>query len=644
MKLVLRVFAVLFVLAAAIWFASSLEVESEAASATPAATTVELEGDAPTVELVNEDPAAAPLIADREPTRAPAPSAALFEPPTPSTEHLARLDVRVLSREHGAGVPNHRVTAFVGSRNLTWKGRPAAGSIAMPGESARTDDAGRATLYVAPHTEHVVASLDMFEEAYRRHAPSLEALQSVELEFAVPTEPDIVFCGRVVAAAGGAPIAGARVRIVERPASTIHTDAFGAFEFRGRSWIDKSVRVELESYLPFTTPLVSGHETAERAFEVRLSRPAALDVLVLHHDGRPAQATVAVSRACEQPGPADPIERSARDWRQFSEKSGIASFTSLPANVPLEMRIQSEWGPDSAPRPVFLTAGETTSLEWRLAPTGTIRGRVVDANGVALAHCVVQLEHVGETRVKTLGIHFVDSDKTARSRDDGSFEFREVPVGRWRVETLKGQTHDEGEPLVGAFARVEIDAQHLVHEIELRLEVGKYIRGRVFTHQGKPARTNVAAVHSSERFWAAAASNAQGEFVVGPLAEGNYTLRAFGSGRQGSISEPVQAVTGDEDVQLRLAPGGSLRVRLVAASGEPVNGDVRVEIPDSEWPVFGETEHGECEFDALPVGRVKVHAMTSTGSLAELEVDVLEGPTPTVVELVMRPAARGGDR
>jgi hypothetical protein len=658
MKLVLRVFAVLVALAAAIWFASSPDVESEAASATPAATTSEFEDAAPNFELVNEDPAATPIVADREPTRAPTPSAALLEPPTLSTEHLARLDVRVRSRDNGAGVPNHRVTAFVASTNsirngkpaaLSWNGKPAAGSIAMPGESARTDEAGRATLYVAPHIQHVVASLDMFQEAYRRRAAPLDALRSVELELAVPTEPDIVFRGRVVDAAGGAPIAGARVRVVERPSSALFTDVFGAFEFRGRSWTEERVRVELEPYLPLTTPLVSGHETAERAFEVRLSRPAALELLVLNHDGRPARATVVVSRACEQPDARDAIGRSAREWTQSSGSSGIASFRALPASVPLEMRIQSELGPDCGPKPVFLTAGETTSLEWRLPPTGTIRGRVVDASGVSLANCVVELEHVGEPRLETLVNHFVDSGKTARSRDDGFFEFRGVPVGRWQVELLGHRSDDEGESLVARFARVEIDAQHLLHEIEIRLEVGTYISGRVLTHLGKPARTNVVAVHSDERFSAAAPSNAEGEFRVGPLPEGDYTLRAFGSGAQGAISEPVQAVTGGEDVQLRLTPGsflsgGPLLVRLVSLSGEPVDGVVYVQIPNLNRPAFDETERGECEFDALPVGRVTVHAMTSTGALAQLEVEVLEGPTPTVVELVMRPATRADDR
>jgi hypothetical protein len=645
MKLVLRVFAVLLALAAAIWFASSLEVESEAASATPAATTSEFEGAAPIVELVNEDPAATPIVADREPTRAPTPSATLFEPPALSKEQLARLDLRVVSRENGAGVPNHRVTAFVASADLTWEGRPAAGSIAMPGESARTDEAGRATLYVAPHSEHIVASLDMFEEEYRRRAPRLEALQSAELQFAAPSEPDIVFRGRVVAAAGGAPISGARVRIVEHPASALSTDAFGAFELRGHSWTDKRIRVEAEPYLPFTTPLVSGHETADRAFEFRLSRAAALEVQVLSHDGRPTQATVIVARPRDAGAPSTSNTLSSNEWTRSSSSAGRATFESLPADVPLDVRVRSQRGPTSEARVVLLDADVPTSFEWRLKPTGAIRGRLVDTKGIAVALQSVDLHSVNAGEDVSTGGARVDSDASTLSNSDGAFEFRDVPLGLWRVAPASRRSFDQERSVAGGYVEVELDAQHLVHEIELRLEAGDYIRGSVLSSQGKPARTLVLATHTNGQFSTSATSNERGEFLLGPLPEGEFTLFALGTASQGANSASVRVASGAESVELRLAPGGVLRVRLVSTTGEPVNGSVRVVSPNAGWPQAKQTTRGACELDAVPAGRVTIRATAPTAALsAELEVEVLEGPTPTVVELVMRPKTSSDSR
>jgi hypothetical protein len=654
MKLVLRVFAVLLALAAATWFASSLEVESEAASATPAAKSNELAGEAPSVDPVADEPAAALLVTEREPTRAPALKEAPLEAKARSTDEFARLDVRVISRDTGAGVPNHRVTAFVASGGLGWNGRPGEGSVAMPGESALTDRAGRATLYVAPHTEHVVASLDMFQETYRARTTRLAALQSAEAEIRVPTEPDIVFCGRVVDAERLTPIAGARVRIVDRPSSAIHTDALGAFELRGHSWVDKRIRIEAEPYLPFATPLVRGHETADGAHEVRLSRAAALEVLVLSHDGRPARATVIVARPRESGAPSTSNTLTSNEWTRSSSSAGRAIFESLPANVPLEVRIRSELRYPCTPRPLSLTSGVTTSFEWRLDPTGTIRGRVVDANGVAVAGQSVELRSVAAKAADSPAVAHLDGDVLALSSADGAFEFRDVPLGRWRI-ALGGDrwrsatggemwfgASDEG---VAGCVEFELDSQHVVCEIELRLEAGAYIRGCVLNSRGEPARTSVFATQTGGQFSATAKTGKNGEFLIGPLPQGEFTLLAIGNGAHGANSARVQVESGAEGVELRLAPAGSLLVRLVSPSGEPVDGSVSLEDPKSTWPQARQKTRGACKFEGIAMGRVTLRATSATGALsAELEVEVLEGPTPTVVELVMRPNTSADSR
>jgi hypothetical protein len=654
MKLVLRVFAVLLALAAATWFASSLDVESEAVPATPAATSSALEGAAPSVDPVTDDPAAALLVTEREPTRAPAPKEAALEPKARSTDEFARLDVRVVSRDTGAGVPNHRVTAFVASGGLAWKGRPGEGSVAMPGESAATDQAGRATLYVAPHTEHVVASLDMFQETYRAGIPRLAALQSAEAKIRVPTEADIVFCGRVVDAERLTPLAGARVRIVDRPSSAILTDALGAFELRGHSWADKRIRIEAEPYLPFATPLERGHETADGAYGVRLSRAAALDVLVLSHDGRPARATVIVARSREAGAPSTSSTLSSNEWTRSSSSAGRAIFESLPANVPLEIRIRSELRYPCTPRPLTLTSGVTASFEWRLEPTGTIRGRVVDANGAAVAGQSVELRFVATNPTVASSAAHIDGDVLAQSSDDGAFEFRDVPLGRWRIalggDRWRSATggemwFDASDGRVAGCVEFELDSQHVVREIELRLEAGAYIRGSVLTSQGEPARTTVFATQTDGQFSATAKTNKSGEFVIGPLPQGEFTLLAIGNVAQGANSARVQVESGAVGLELRLAPAGSLRVRLVSPSGEPVDGNVSLEDPKSTWPQTRQTTRGACKFEGIASGRVTLRATSATGTLsAELEVEVVEGPTPTVVELVMRPATRAGDR
>src|SRR6185503_2838168 len=94
--------------------------------------------------------------------------------------------------------------------------------------------------------------------------------------------------------------------------------------------------------------------------------------------------------------------------------------------------------------------------------------------------------------------------------------------------------------------------------VDLEVHCGLYIEGTVLGPDGRPAADAVVSAAVTEMD---ASTDALGVFRLGPLAPGEYGLRAWKSSFPRSA--PVSARAGTAGVELQLELGGNLRVAVV---------------------------------------------------------------------------------
>jgi hypothetical protein len=234
---------------------------------------------------------------------------------------------------------------------------------------------------------------------------------------------------------------------------------------------------------------------------------------------------------------------------------------------------------------------------------------------------------------------------TSMTGDDGRFRIPGVAPGSWLLGPgCVSRTY--GEPLpndaVAPFpTRIEIPAGTPALEIVLRVHVGITIRGRVLDNEDKPARAVVFAAGPSSFVSGHADSN--GNFEVGPLVPGSYSLRAGFDGTY-VASETVEVDAGAQDVVLRVSRGATLTGQAVdGATGAGVeaeltlsrSGDARMSMS-----VIHSGADGSFKFGGLEPGSYLLTASMQDGRygmLRTLEV----GPLSPIegVRLTLTPGA-----
>lgn len=562
--------------------------------------------------------------------------------------NLGRLDVRVVSRDTGAAVPDHRVAAFAVERSSgdKWGGRPGDGATAQPGESATTDAAGRATLFVLAGTPQRVRSLDAWglDQATPNQVGALRGGDVRAIELAVPTEPDLVFHGRVLDALDGHPIAGAGVRVAGEIPPSGSSDHAGAFVVLARSWLADSIRVSAPEYLPSEAKLVAGHESAAAACVIELCRAAELEVLVLARPGEPAKASVTVTVA---EGVADSaLPESRRNWNHTTTSEGLARFQRLPASLELIVEVRSGARDRTVSAPVVLTPGVTQRVEVRLDLGARVRGTVVDEAGLALPNASLRLLRL----VERVGAGAVVPNETIETVADsrGEFLFEGLDVASWAVALVPALTHDGGARLVTRWVPLEVRSESEVHDVRVVATRGRQIRGVVLSTSGAPVAATVKAIDELSGEQRSVKTDERGEFRIGSLAEGRYLLEARASSTRGEwVRASVEA--GAQNVELRIDAGTPLFVQ-VSAPGRELS-RLTVVLRDSSRVPVGLTNRYH-EGDTLrqsavvTAGAYTIDVLGPSGApLAQREV-VVEGKGEAVeVRVELEPptdAPRGG--
>lgn len=624
MKLVLFVSA-LVIAAALVWLLAGEPEAAHSATATPNAALAQ-EAAQPQVEL------AAPAALDPTPgvneARVEIP---LAPPPEPEAwaATLARLDVRVVSRETGQGASQHRIAALSGTGSQ-WTGRPGRGATAQPGESALSDAAGRATLYVEAGTDHTLRSLDAWglEAGGALNVAPLAAGATAELELRVPTEPDLVFVGRVIAADTQLPLAGALVRVEREVEPSLTSDKRGLFTVRARTWLETKVRVVAPGYLPMDLELTAGHESEALAFVITLGREASLVVNVFARPGEPAQGSVEVLLEDR----AERIEvgkSSPGRWAHNTSGEGVARFARMPSHVPLRVRVTHGSRTKTLNETVVLVPGVEAIVDVRLDLGARLRGVVVDSEGrgVPLAQLHLHLAPHG-MRALMSG----SSNASVRANAQGEFLFEGLDVGRWAVGLEPTPTHDGGPRLVAAMRLVDVRSEFEEHDVRIVAAPGKQISGRVVDAQGRGVRARVDALGEVFSQLVSRSSDERGEFRLGPLPAGRYLIVAQGVGESSMQSARLEVDAGARELVLQLQSGGLVMVQFEGAPN-PQSFELRA----NGMPVTSRsrafTDNGQV-LGPLPFGKNTIQAVDDGGRvLASSEVHVVEGSRFQTVRL-----------
>src|SRR5262245_11429837 len=234
-------------------------------------------------------------------------------------------------------------------------------------------------------------------------------------------------------------------------------------------------------------------------------------------------------------------------------------------------------------------------------PPGGVKGRVVAVdNGQGMAKVVLSLvpaERQNEGR-----------PMTARTTPEGTYEFKQVAPGRYRLFASRNgyarqgygqKPGSQGDP--ASATPLDVRSGEVLDNINLSLLRGGAIEGRVLDQDGEPAaRVSVSLIRSryvqGRRVLQPSGSDQtddRGQFRIYDIPPGNYHLmatpRVFGMTDENRAVYPPIYFPGvldpQEAAKVKMVPGGELRgydLTLFETTGYQING--KVTSPDGQPP------------------------------------------------------------
>ncbi len=384
------------------------------------------------------------------------------------------------------------------------------------------------------------------------------ALPAAPLAPRLQPQPVVV---EVRAAEDGAPLAGAKVRVDGKPTS-VPTDAEGRARLPGLKGLTV-LEVASDGRLPAR---VFAHPQSGAPVVVALERPVTLDVALLDPLTR-------------QPAEVEGARLLAADgsvlWELPPQKPGRS--TRLQASLPSSALAEARLEVDASGRPRTRTRLEPGASEVLLAEPGRrIEVRARDVNGAA-------------TRISGAQVRYDAATPRTGEREDAGVLERRVPDadGVLRVAVpAAGAAEIVVESAEHAPAYLRVDPNDSAGAREVTFEVGLRVPVLVLDLRGRPVReaTIVArAVVGGMRVEARATTNAEGRARVGPLPAGAVEVLAHAAGRAWS-ARAAEAQAPMEAIELRLAPGAPLRLRVETPWGAPLAGVSVAAVPDDDGP------------------------------------------------------------
>lgn len=549
---------------------------------------------------------------------------------------MATLRIRVVTKDRGEPVAGAKVTALllVGGSDASL--RNARSVTGADGFVEYQVAAGQ------PSRFHVDAP------AARITSLQVGALASGELcdvVVEVDGSPLFVICGRVVTAGTNAPIAGAVVELV--PGITASTSASdGSFRAELPPGHADGFTLRAKGFGPRWVVAVSGHESPEKALEIALDAGSALEVHVVVADGSPVPDASVLLRATRSDlrigGTWSMVTRGAVTWTAVADVTGVARFEDLPPNVVLQGELsRGALVAAAAPARVTLMPGEARVVRWYFGAGAELRGVVVEADGTRAASIQVCLQPA--TSDEPTMFHGFDMSKSRRyawTDAEGTFRFYAIPLGRyWIGPSAQSQRDPSTDPAPFGQRIDVVDGSN--DEVVIRLQRGLTIQGVVLGADGTPAPGgHVQAVGMDAGVSLHTQSGSSGEFVVGPLIPGRWTLVALNPPAHAD-SLPVEAECGATGVVLQHRGGGTIHVRVVGRDGTAVP-DVMVLCVDSARSGHMQPTGtlGTTEFAVLAGEPTTLSCATSDGRWAAAKDIRADGTRPVPVDLVLEPGVR----
>ncbi|MCK6446579.1 MAG: carboxypeptidase-like regulatory domain-containing protein [Planctomycetes bacterium] len=413
---------------------------------------------------------------------------------------------------------------------------------------------------------------------------ALAAGETRELLLELAAGPDIVFCGRVVAAEDDSPIPGARIRMrTPLPGEPpVHvSDAAGRFELHSASSLDsQQFTVKSTDRSDRSARAVQGHERPEHAFVVRLARTATLRVQLRDPSGGAideAQVSATTSRFGLMEPQDFELELFSADldgtdpsWTALATLDGRCELSDVAPNVPLDIEVRRDdrvvLQREDA---VTLEPGETRELELTIGSGATIEGRVQDSADRAVGGAKLWLVKSEYDEIAYLQRYDKPNASTVADAD-GRFRFERVAAGKWKLGPAPGDerraTVDESL-LAPAPMLVEVAPDATVVDVTMVVHRGLFITGTVLDDEGHRVSQIGVRARAEPASFLHTNSDEDGSFVLGPLAPGEFELQAGELDGEFAAGPIVTVRAGARDVVLRVVPGGTLFGSVVDAAG-----------------------------------------------------------------------------
>ena len=518
---------------------------------------------------------------------------------------------------------------------VTWSdGRPASGTLLLtPRESPSsfgyfgaayaitTEDSPRATI-AADGSARVeglsTGSYDvralLGEVVVTGPRATLPATGTYVLTIAAPGQQ---VSGRVLDAAGDAPIAGANVTVqasMDERSSMYFARAVAGPDGRFTLSAPKSggagVTVEATGYaLAWRTLGPSDTE-----FVVRLVRAARVSGRVATADGQPAAGAVVVA---SPEGNTRGLPTGTRTTAT-ADRDGRYALEGL---VPGDMQIVVKGGgwvspglADAQPsgfNPFVkrVPAAGAITLDLSAVPAAKIQGRALDLNGAPVAGASVVARPGG--RSQFFGRLDPTNPDTASSDTEGRFTLDSLTPDS--AYTLTADAPEQPQAKAGPFAV----PSGTTAQVEIRFTAPRYVDVLVL-YEGEDtpvagARVSLLVNNSSQA--ALVRTDADGRARVGPAGEGSLSLQI--SGATVALRAQATPVDGADDgpgpypVTMRVTRGFTVEGRVLKADGTPAGG-ATVET-DGRWrgPMAGDSataSDGTFRLSGMPAGPQAIRA------------------------------------
>ena len=388
----------------------------------------------------------------------------------------------------------------------------------------------------------------------------------------------------------GAPLADARVRLeaarpsaglgvmrvvdgrsAERPPREVTTDRDGRFRIAGLAEGRYDVAVSRHGFARRRLPAVQvGADAAGELGDITLGPGVIVEGFIRDDGGRPVEGVevhvrdggprmmmvLEGARAPESPEPA-----------ALSDPTGWFRVADLAPGEPLALAFQRRGYVSETLQHIEVPA--EAPLDVVLREASDVAGRVIDAGGESIAGAAVKLQRsvtieLGGNVMRSISLQDTSTDI------EGRFVFEDQEPGTVALSAVaSGQ-------LEAKLDNVEIPAGEDLVGLEIALDAGALLEGRVLAPDGRPAiGATVAKVAGGDRFEAmmrldGAVTDGAGYYRLEGLAPGTLSIEAQHSDYARAVRD-IELHVGRNTLDLTLAGGVEFTGSVHDADGAPVS-------------------------------------------------------------------------